>query len=362
MPNQVRIALVKEAASDASDIVHNIAMDTPNDGSYVWPVPMVAFPNGRYKIAVRAKGTSVIGISPAFNIRMKAGPLEAKLTPPKPPTDAIKIEPKVTITRPKSSSRWNFGESQDILIETNFDVYNFQMDLTSRGNVVYPIHSGPIDPYTKEGLTRKYRKRWHIGIPPGGDGTYRVRVKARYKAEEYESFSDGIYLSGDAEMKTTRISMSPEKIMNASDVEQGEINYDDLAWVGWNSSRYYRSQIIFPLSRLQNKNIVLLIAQLRLTVHSHQNSTGCQNSAARKLHVFYSPWKGEDFPIPAYFYKDIPETSRPVIASIDVRQQVISWISGQEPNHGFLLTTLEPLLKCFSKYNPTLFLHYREPK
>jgi hypothetical protein len=313
MPNQVRIALVNEAAND---IVHDIAIDTPNDGSYVWPIPMVAFPNGRYKIAVRAKGTNITGVSPAFNIRLKLGPVEAMPAPPKPRKEVVKIEPKVTITRPKSNSRWNFGESQDILIETNFDVYNFQMDLTSKGNVVYPIHSGPIDPYAKEGLTRKYRQRWHIGRHIDyGDGNYRVRVKARHKAEH--------------------------------------------AAVGTIGSRIYKSQVIFPLEFLINKNIIVLEATLLLYVSNHHKvMTGCMRSSARKLHVFTGPWTSSD-PIPAYFYKNIPDVSRP---TLDIRQQVVSWVSGQESNHGFLLTCLDDLSPCYSEYSPELRLKYREQK
>jgi hypothetical protein len=356
MPNQVRIALVNEAAND---IVHDIAIDTPNDGSYVWPIPMVAFPNGRYKIAVRAKGTNITGVSPAFNIRLKLGPVEAMPAPPKPRKEVVKIEPKVTITRPKSNSRWNFGESQDILIETNFDVYNFQMDLTSKGNVVYPIHSGPIDPYAKEGLTRKYRQRWHIGRHIDyGDGNYRVRVKARHKAEEYESFSDSFYLSEDTEAEIKEVTLTPSRIVNTGGYPNETLPKKHAA-VGTIGSRIYKSQVIFPLEFLINKNIIVLEATLLLYVSNHHKvMTGCMRSSARKLHVFTGPWTSSD-PIPAYFYKNIPDVSRP---TLDIRQQVVSWVSGQESNHGFLLTCLDDLSPCYSEYSPELRLKYREQK
>jgi len=252
------------------------------------------------------------------------------------------------------NKKWHFGDTEDILIETNFDAQYFLIDLTSKGDSVFPIHEGAIEPYGKENVALKYRYRWNIPVQSADNGYYRIRVKATSTEGEIEGFSEALYLSEAVEYEITEELLSPSKIQNiGADPRQTKSN--QYAYVG----KEHKSQVIFPIERLQNKNVLVLEAHLYVNTSKHYGSEGCKHSAARKLHVLTGPWTGGD-PIPAYVYLNLPDKQS---YRLDVRQQIVSWITGQEPNHGFLLTGPDNYeFRCYSQYSFSLQVKYREQK
>jgi len=343
---------------------HNIALNTPNDGLEAWNIPL-NIPDGKYRIVVKAKGQDVMGISPGFFIRMKRS---GTRTPP-PPTQRS-VDYSVTITRPKSGIRWNFGGTEDILVETDFDAQYFKIELTSQGKQVYPIHEGAIQSYAKVGHVYKYRKKWTIDMNPEyGNGYFRVRVKATSIQGEVEGLSDSFYLSEDVSLKKVRKILKPVLIRNRHSRRREDYEWQwatderdvrpsgefeekpDLMRLGFNNEYrpptggsvswwyigfIFRSQIIFSFDEIKDKIRLPISANLFLQKNSEARYNTQLIHGAGKLYVLTAPWDGRSIETPGYFYKDIPQKSGAF--SIDVLQQVKDWLNGTEENLGFLVT------------------------
>jgi len=378
MPGEVRIALVNEAANA---IVMDIAQNTINDGRHPWPIPINA-PGGRYKIAIRAVGTKITGVSPAFNIQMRRA---GTRTPP--PPEQRRVDYNVTIIKPDSNSRWNFGETKDIMIETDFEAHYFWMDLTSGEQRVFPIQEGAIQPFGKDGDIHKYRYRWTIPTQSADKGYYRVRVKATSTQGEVEGLSASFYLSEDVTLKTSEIMFQPTSLRNRfyrkqEDYEwQWEVldrvpepraehrNRPGLLRIGFENNytppqggslswRYYgfifRSHIAFSFAEIKDKIRMPLEAALILRKKDSSAYSTQLAHGAGKLYVMTAPWDGRAIDTPGYFYKDIPQTPAPLI-EIDVLQQVKDWLSEAEENMGFLIVGAKEDFGHNDEYMVTFF-------
>ena len=388
MANQVRIALVNEAASA---VVQNIAMDTPNDGSYDWPLPMFNIPSGRFKIAIKVKGQNITGVSPAFDIRIKRSAVQPAPTPPR---ELAKLEPKVTITQPDSNDHWHFQETKDVLIETNFESHYFKIDLTSKGERVSELLQGALVPYSKVNSTHKYKFRWDILKYMNSGPYFRLRVQALSTQGEIEGISDSFYLSEDTSLKTSETSLQPSLIRarysrrvedhtwihswtprgqptypnRSGMVRVGIENHYNEASGGslsWNYCGFiFRSQIVFSFDEIKNKIQLPLKATLILQNKDQKSYETQFSHGAAKLYVLTSPWDGRAIDTPGYFYKGIPQTAGAKI-EIDVLQQVKDWLNGTEENLGFLISAIKEDFAhndevCITFFEVTLNLRYLE--
>lgn len=127
----------------------------------------------------------------------------------------------------------------------------------------------------------------------------------------------------------------------------------------------YRSRLFFDVSQFVGKKGILLEAMLKLTNHSTDSDYPGISSCGHQLYVLTSVWEKpiKCIETPGYFYKNIPPNQNDM--TIDVQQQVQSWISGAEVNHGFLLTGVNELWnhnnqQCVSYYSAELYIKFRE--
>jgi hypothetical protein len=390
MANEVRIALVNKAANS---VVQNIILATPNDGSHPWSIPLNA-PSGTFKIAVKVKGQNITGVSPAFDIRMKRFAVQPAPTPPTPPRERAKLEPKVTITQPDSNDHWHFQETKDILIETNFESHYFKIELTSKGENVSELLQGALVPYSKVNSTHKYRFRWDILKYMNSGPYFRLRVLALSTQGEIEGISDSFYLSEDTSLKTSETSLHPSLIRSRysrraedhawmlSSPPAGQPRYSNrpgMVRVGienhyneasggslsWNYLGFiFRSQIVFSFDEIGNKIQQPLKATLILQKKDQKSYKTQFSHGAGKLHIMTSPWDGKAIDTPGYFYKGIPQTVGDKI-EIDVLQQVKDWLNGTEDNLGFLIGAIKEDFAhndeiCITFFEVTLKLRYLE--
>ena len=82
-------------------------------------------------------------------------------------------------------------------------------------------------------------------------------------------------------------------------------------------------------------------------------TTSNYSSCARNIYVLTARWLSI-FDSPKYLYKTLPDRSTSL--KVDVLQQVRAWISGQDLNFGFLITTYSDYgyANCVSDYTARL--------
>ncbi len=348
----VRINLVKAGGGAFG----TIAVVPVASGSYSWTVGQTnsgPAPAGDYRIGLYVPTQDVDGQSDGvFKIMTVTAPPDPRKPPlavevpakPLPiPKTPVRTDARITVTKPSSSRRWTKGTTHAVEWETNFPQNSFTVDLyDARGeNRIAGIFQGTVTPFEPG----KYRTHWKIPLEVA-EGSYRIRVLSQNTIKD---LSATIFIAepGQHNWQEKVMVLRPTDIRHGGiplHCLQGKMREDQLL-VGtvfadggyWNVKAYLYFYFLPLEQEIKKIGGYILEAELELVrgstaLPSDYNPNNCI-SAARKLYVLTGPWT-DSAVIPGYVYKEIPDVNRP---RVDVRQQVISWISRQEVNRGFII-------------------------
>ncbi len=402
--NTVRILLSNPAGNA---LIHIIKDPGPNTGSFQWSIPE-SIPAGRYKIFVRVSNTQISDMSDEFSIaeEMKAKPVDLSLR-------------QVIVKKPQENRRYAPNASipiewetkiQNYVLKTNNMLY-FDIDIYDQNgaNKIFTIEERvKYDKYYLGG--DRYRLNWNWSPYAGNaavkTGYYKIKITPKLADGPggMPGFSGKIHLSRGIQAITEtlypRIRDRHSRRVKEHDIKdhppvppaempQGTASKPGSARVGflyfkkrtdplfggtWFFVGYvFRSRITFPIEELRKPGRTITKASLRLIVKDHSrygatNVTGypAPDRCGGKLYLLTAPWSGRCIDTPGYAFATLPNQKD---YTLDVTGYVQDWFTGSQPNHGFLLGSVDESFqepddfrtnKCLSWYNAVLTIELLE--